>query len=168
MTPFAYATPHSNAPYIERARSSIGIYEDDDEIDDKIGVNIDDCGSTTDDLYAEEETGYEANALSDYNSDVGVDYGHARQVDEEWEGVQDEIDLEREGVGYESRAIGKVIPGGLGEDRDVGGDGDGDGDDQSEVSSVPSEYPSRQPEGLFDLHGGKPGFRIHIDEEVEV
>lgn len=147
LTPFAYATPHSNAPYIDhaQARSAIGIYEDAD----------DDPGSATDDMDADN---VEANALSD--SDDEAQYAEQeRQLDEEWEGLDDD-DL-RGRVMYESMNV--LRP----EDED---------DAPSETSSagVPSEYPSKQPEAsmfpvLEDLGYGrvKSAFRIHVDEEVD-
>ena len=221
MTPFAYATPYSNAPYVERARtrsrtrSSIGIYEDEDG-DDQFGFGLgaegverrmrrdEEEGSTTDDLYADGqrdgeggEEGGEANALSDFDSDSAVEggeggeesFGQPRQGDEEWEGVQDDhdLDLDREythsiNSNYDPRLIpaGKVGPSGLRTGHDQHEMDEGEVDDQaSDISSVPSEYPSRQPDGMFDFGSGsglgmgigagagKPGFRIHVDDEVE-
>lgn len=73
ITPFAYATPHSNAPYIEASRH---MRDDDDEE-----------GSATDEVGQDE--GYDRHALSDYDSDEASDVGH--QPDEDvWEGVQDD------------------------------------------------------------------------------
>lgn len=218
MTPLAYATPYSNAPYVERARtrsrtrSSIGIYEDEDGDDDygfALGANgvrermrrDEEEGSTTDDLYAEDhrdgedgEEGGEANALSDFDSDSdgeGNDdgFGQPRQGDEEWEGMQDDHDPEHNVDGeymhsinsnYDPRLLpaGKSAPPGLRSEHDEDDMNDVDVDDQaSDASSVPSEYPSRQPDGLFDVAPGlglgmgvgtsKPGFRIHVDEEAE-
>ncbi|KAH9218708.1 hypothetical protein DL95DRAFT_292808 [Leptodontidium sp. 2 PMI_412] len=173
MTPFAYATPHSNAPYIERARTS--------NFDAEANADNDEEGSTTDDLYADGEEGGEANALSDFDSD-GEEYGAGfaqRQVDEEWEGVEDDLDLDHaHSNGYSPRllpvSVGKSVPSGLRHGLGEHEMEDGDVDDQaSDASSVPSEYPSRQPDGLFDLGSGlgmgtgKAGFRIHVDEEVE-
>jgi hypothetical protein len=128
-TPSAYATPHSNAPYVEASRH----LQDDDEED----------GSATDEVQADE--GYDRHALSDYDSDEASDGGH--QPDEDvWEGVQDD----------ESRNVGKV--------RGLRQDGNDDDAMASEASSLPSEYPSRQPEVYSET---KAGFRIHIDDEVE-
>ena len=213
MTPFAYATPYSNAPYVERARtrsrtrSSIGIYEDNDG-DDDFGFGLgaegverrmrrdEEEGSTTDDLYDDDqgdgeggEEGGEANALSDFGSDSDDEgnggFGQPRQGDEEWEGVQDDVDLDGEythsiNSNYDPRLppAGKVVPSGLQNPHDQNDMDDVDVDDRaSDVSSVPSEYPSRQPDHLFDLGSGlglgmgvgaeRPGFRIHVDEEVE-
>lgn len=131
-TPFAYATPHSNAPYIEASRH---LQHDDDEE-----------GSATDEVELDE--GYDRHALSDYDSDEASDVGH-QPDDDVWEGVQED----------ESRnaLVGKTL--GLRQDKGV------DEDMASEASSLPSEYPSRQPEGLYSET--KAGFRIHIDEEVE-
>ena len=82
-TPFAYATPYSNAPYIERRIS--GEFNDDGD---------DEPGSTT-----EEFEGGERNALSDYDSFGG------EQSQDEWEGVQDHSELQDSesrmaGLGY--------------------------------------------------------------------
>ncbi len=144
MTPFAYATPHSNAPYIERPRSGsdgieVSIYEDEDanEAHEHQGG-----GSTTEELngFEDEETGYEERALSDYDSDQASDQGSLelgqRQVDEEWEGVQDL-------------------------------DGDQEEEEEGTESSTPSEYPSTQPMRQVEtplFSGTKAGFRIHVDE----
>lgn len=140
-TPFAYATPHSNTPYIEASRH---MRDDEDEE-----------GSATDEI----DEGYDRHALSDYDSDEASGAGDGHQPDEEWEGVQDD----------ESRnthtLASKTFSGLRQDDEDEDGDGDGDEDMASEASSSPSEYPSRQPEGSYDL--AKAGFRIHVDEEVE-
>jgi hypothetical protein len=72
-TPFAYATPHSNAPYIDYRHQSVGVLTDD---------NHDDHGSTTDvdDLN-------EGQKLEDFDSETGQ--GH-KVEDSDWEGVDDE------------------------------------------------------------------------------
>lgn len=70
-TPFAYATPHSNAPYNERSSPFFGHGRPDD----------DEMGSTTENS---EMDGEEQNALSDYDLDDGQMEG------DEWEGVQDD------------------------------------------------------------------------------
>ena len=132
-TPFAYATPHSNAPYAEASR-----YMQDEDDED---------GSATDEI----EEGYDRHALSDYDSDEPGDITH--QPDEEWEGVQE--DESRNTHTLSGRASG-----GLRHDHN---DND-DEDVASEASSSPSEYPSRQPEGVYSET--KAGFRIHVDEEV--
>lgn len=72
-TPFAYATPHSNAPYIEASRH---MRDDDDEE-----------GSATDEVELDE--GYDQNALSDYDSAEASNVGH-RPDEDVWEGVQDD------------------------------------------------------------------------------
>ncbi|KAL2071733.1 hypothetical protein VTL71DRAFT_12968 [Oculimacula yallundae] len=184
MTPFAYATPHSNAPYIERARtrsmtrSVIGIYEDVDPDEDFVaeemshdGAGDSDGGSETDEVFVhEDEEGGEANALSDFEEG-------------EWEGVQDDFDADADADAHSNRysphsiTVGKSVPSALRSELGHGnGTEDVDIDDgASDVSSVPSEYPSRQPEGLFDISSGmgmgmgvqKPGFRIHVDDEVD-
>jgi hypothetical protein len=132
-TPFAYATPHSNAPYIEASR-----YQQRDDDED---------GSATDELELDE--GYEGHALSDYDSNEAIDAYH-QPDDDVWEGVQDD--------GSRSTFLDKAS-GGLKQEDDV------EEDMVSEASSLPSEYPSRQPEGFFSET--KAGFRIHVDEEVK-
>jgi hypothetical protein len=141
-TPFAYATPHSNAPYVDtrpRSGADIDIYQD--EEDEK------DMGSATDEfnLGAEESQGWEQNALSDYEPEFESD-DEARQLDDEWEGVQDVYE------GCESGTAGKT---GL---RQVAND------NEDAQSDAPSEYPSTQ-QGL--LASPKAGFRIHVDDEVD-
>ena len=159
MTPFAYATPHSNAPYIERPRSGsgIGIYEDEDHSADEAREHEHQGGgSTTEELtgFEEDETGYEERALSDYDSDNvseegSVELGMGQH--EEWEGVQDSSfhsgERQRAGFGDEED-----------EDEDDGG-----------TESTPSEYPSTQPQRQVQTEaplwsGTKAGFRIHVDE----
>ncbi|KAH8586684.1 hypothetical protein B0O99DRAFT_528229 [Bisporella sp. PMI_857] len=66
-TPFAYATPHSNAPYNDRSSQYFGHGQKDDE----------ELGSTTDDSDIE---GGDQNALSDFDGGEG----------DEWEGLQDQ------------------------------------------------------------------------------
>jgi hypothetical protein len=145
MTPFAYATPHSNAPYIERPRSGsdgieVSIYEDED-VDDV--PEHQGGGSTTDEVRSEDdETGYEERALSDFDpyeedgTGESVELGMGQH--EEWKGVQD-----------------------LGVEDDVEEDEDGS-------ESTPSEYPSTQPMRQIEpplFSGTKVGFRIHVDED---
>ncbi|EHL01804.1 hypothetical protein M7I_2156 [Glarea lozoyensis 74030] len=86
-TPFAYATPHSNAPYVDtrpHQGEDIEIWQDDD-----------DEGSATNELSdaAPESEDWEQNALSDFEPDKGAtnDVAH-----DEWRGVDD-------GMGYDSR-----------------------------------------------------------------
>ncbi|KAF4630445.1 hypothetical protein G7Y89_g7695 [Cudoniella acicularis] len=157
-TPFAYATPHSNAPYIDtrpRSGADIDIYQD-EEADEELG-------STTDEfnLEAEESGGWEQNALSDFDSGTSnagaEDTGgyQAHQPDEEWQGVDD---LGDKAGACDSRLVGKAASQSLRHDVN-----EVEEDAQSDVSSQPSEYPSTQ-QGLFS--GPKTGFKIHVDEEI--
>lgn len=162
-TPFAYATPHSNAPYIEgrpRSGGDIDIYQD--EADEG------DLGSTTDEFNLEAEgSGWDQNALSDYepaSSNAGTDDNgdyEAHQLDDEWQGVGDldeDLTSDSRPVGVTSGAR-KAMPGSLRQDAE------GEEEDaQSDTSSLPSEYPSTQ-QGLFI--GPKTGFKIHVDDEVD-
>jgi hypothetical protein len=141
-TPFAYATPHSNAPYVDtrpRSGADIDIYQDEEDEED--------MGSATDEfnLEAEESQGWEQNALSDYEPEFESD-DEAHQLDDEWEGVQD-VD-----EGCESGIVGKT---GLRQVAD---------DNEDAQSDAPSEYPSTQ-QGL--LASPKAGFKIHVDDEVD-
>ena len=150
-TPFAYATPHSNAPYVDtrpRDDADIDIYQDEDE-DDQDGQDL---GSATDEfnLEAEESQGWERNALSDYEPE-SEDDAEANQLDDEWEGVQDAD----ESVVYESIHTGKTS---LRQPTD-------EDEDEDALSDAPSEYPSTQ-QGLYA--GSKKEFKIHVDEEVDV
>lgn len=69
-TPFAYATPHSNAPYVDPHRYSARDHDDEDE----------ERGSTTD----ESQIGGDQNALSDYEA----------PEEDEWEGLPDDYKSE--------------------------------------------------------------------------
>lgn len=150
MTPFAYATPHSNAPYVSRPRSGISIYEDEDE-DEK---HLEDRGSATnqDDIY--ENKGGEANALSDFDLDEAEHPEQEHQLEDEWEGVQDE-DMPDEQKYITTRYAASA-----------------DDDNESEASSAPSMYPSTQQpdhhqhQNLFSV-STKAGFRIHVDEDPD-
>ncbi|KAE9378369.1 hypothetical protein N431DRAFT_328292 [Stipitochalara longipes BDJ] len=156
-TPFAYATPHSNAPYIERPRSGsgIGIYEDEDNSADEAERGHR-GGSTTDELtgFEDEDEGGEERALSDYDEyedeEGSVELGVV-QRDEEWEGVQDEAP-----GSFQSGRGQKVGPVGLYGEEEEGSE-----------DSTPSEYPSTQPQRQVESplwSGTKAGFRIHVDE----
>jgi len=148
-TPFAYATPHSNAPYIERHLSGDMI---DDESDPERGSPTDNSSIG----------GGERNALSDYEEEAvdGAD-DHGHQVEDEWEGVQDEE--ARESFGSSGFAV-SLRHDGQAEELD------------RESDSCPSEYPSTQQphdQSKEAFSSGsrdgetKAGFRIHVDEEVE-
>ncbi|KAE8453949.1 hypothetical protein EG329_007725 [Mollisiaceae sp. DMI_Dod_QoI] len=218
MTPFAYATPHSNAPYIERDREGSGapisVYEDesaagnenfggegeegngDGSVTDEIDVDLDahfnnqrrefEAGmgmgtgfsndfANYDDDGAEEEEDDHFNQEQDFGDEGSIDLdqslslGQERQLDEEWEGVQD-LDEESHGV-----TIGGVVEAEIFDDEDE----DDRGSENSSGGSVPSEYPSKQHKqleanfgdgvgsGIFEDGAEElgPGFRIHIDED---
>jgi hypothetical protein len=111
-TPFAYATPHSNAPYIERRISPAS----DDDADAE-------PGSTT-----EEFDGGEQNALSDYDS-----YGRSTR-EASWEGL-----LEHSNSGLqtsESHVLGISASGSLGLDEE-----ESDDEGSSCPSEYPSHQP---------------------------
>ncbi|PQE07280.1 hypothetical protein CJF31_00004937 [Rutstroemia sp. NJR-2017a BVV2] len=140
-TPFAYATPYSNAPYVELASRSGNQQE----------MREDDSGSTTDEFPTDFT---EQNALSDFEpGESGGD-----QQEEEWEGVVEEdaprCDVEQTSAeqNVTEMDVGK-------ENADAVDEGE-----ESDADSTPSEYPStQQPKGY-----GKVGrLFVHEDEDVE-
>lgn len=162
LTPFAYATPHSNAPYFEgRERSgapdTISVYEDESVAGDE---NYD-FGAATSDVEAEiglevsfygmsrsrdfEEQGEEEDREGEEGEEGSIDLDEGsnwqmrdgeeeqeRQVEDEWEGVGD--DEEEDDIG---QPIGDVV------DPDYIPIHEDD-DNESDTSDVPSEYPSTQ------------------------
>lgn len=129
MTPFAYATPHSNAPYIYNDRRSMSNVPNDWDIDNE--------DSPTDEFETDD------NNNEDYMSDTDQPHQH----EEDWEGVDDltadQVKMEEEDDNnIEARAFS-----------------DDDDDALSDTSSTPSEYPSTQPlgkysgnKGTFEIH----------------
>lgn len=137
MTPFAYATPHSNAPYIDndmRPKSNGG--------EDWPG---DGDGSLTDEF----ETNFNHN--EDYVSDTSR--AHHTEDDDPWEGVKDEpsdgeaTEDDEDDGSLEARALSDEY----------------DEDALSDISSTPSEYPSTQPLAMYP--GNRGTFEIHVDDE---
>ncbi|KFY80446.1 hypothetical protein V499_00745 [Pseudogymnoascus sp. VKM F-103] len=136
MTPFAYATPHSNAPYIYNDRRSMS------NVPNDWGIDIGNEDSPTDEFETDD------NNNEDYMSDTDQAY---QQEEEDWEGVNeltaDQVKMEEEDDNnIEARAFS-----------------DDDEDAVSDTSSTPSEYPSTQP--LAKYSGKKGTFEIHVDEE---
>lgn len=142
FTPFAYATPHSNAPYAEMSSRTRGSTMQDDDRD-IYDTNMDE--------------GYEQNALSDYEDDASSDPDqHPYDV---WEGMADDAPAPK----HDSQSTIKmhVASASFGSGpRDPVID---DGND-SDSSDTPSEYPSTQPVGNY-IKGGV--FHIHVDEDFE-
>lgn len=159
-TPFAYATPHSNAPYVTRSGADIDVYEDDNQdLDASHHEDDQERESTTDaDEDEEEEGGYEQNALSDYD---------------EWQGVQDDRH-----AGFVSGRKLSTRPQQQDEEKS---------EDSESPSEYPSTHPktssgSEKKDGVrlyerrakqnSDSDGasasarGSARFRIHVDEEV--
>lgn len=171
-TPFAYATPYSNAPYIEPGpRSVVDVYEDSDQ-----DPNYEDeKGSTTDDAWANDERDPEENAFSVYDEDETIDeaYGGMSGNDKqnaEWNDVRDlDETLEYPPVVDEAGMS-------FYQDRQVEDD---EASDASDASDTPSEYPSTQPFGVAagvqskvkalsreSLGMGERGeFQIHVDDD---
>ncbi|RDW58051.1 hypothetical protein BP6252_13462 [Coleophoma cylindrospora] len=138
-TPFAYATPHSNAPYTDPMR-----YANDDE---------DDTGSTTDEIPQDEDYYVEENYDSDSGSDNLHDQSH--QPDELWEGVEDEATEDDSFQNTDQMVL-------VGRDENEGYEDD----NRSDISSQPSEYPSTQPISNMFAATTSAGFRIHVDDEM--
>ncbi|KAH8820798.1 hypothetical protein F5884DRAFT_60816 [Xylogone sp. PMI_703] len=155
-TPFAYATPHSNAPYVEGSRPRSGAGES------HLGDIEEDQGSTTDDFNLEDDSKNDDDQEHDYDyygSDDDAafvdDQGH--QTSSNWEGM----DVDSHNMSYASR---KQEPIKVYED-------EAESDGGSESSSQPSEYPITEEhrdslalrERVIDKKRD-PGFTIHVDE----
>jgi hypothetical protein len=158
-TPFAYATPHSNTPYVDaRPRSSAGMglgmagegytYDYDD---------LDDHGSTTDEAGPEgidDGDDEDDEDFEDGSDGIGVktlDCGRQPE-DDVWEGVED-VEAEDEDGDEDEDQEHKALS-------------DEDDDDSSQISSQPSEYPSTEPIGMY--RGNKGSFHIHVDSDEEI
>ncbi|PQE32829.1 hypothetical protein CJF32_00001321 [Rutstroemia sp. NJR-2017a WRK4] len=142
-TPFAYATPFSNAPYVEQAsRSGTNQQE----------TREDDSGSTTDE-FPMDFTGQ--NELSD--SEHGESGGD--QQEEEWEGVveEDAPGCEMEQTSAEQNVT--EMDDAEKENADAVDEGE-----ESDASSAPSEHPSTQPPNSY-WKGDT--FFVHEDEDFE-
>ncbi|PQE04961.1 hypothetical protein CJF30_00004760 [Rutstroemia sp. NJR-2017a BBW] len=142
-TPFAYATPFSNAPYVEQAsRSGTNQQE----------TREDDSGSTTDE-FPMDFTGQ--NEPSDFeDGESGGD-----QQEEEWEGVVEEdapgCDVEQTSAEQNVTEMDDAEK----ENADAVDKGE-----ESDASSTPSEYTStQQPKGYWKSGA----FYIHEDEDFE-
>jgi hypothetical protein len=137
-TPFAYATPHSNAPYTAMSHPM--------DFDD------DDVGGDTDVV----DTTEEDQDMTEQDSDADVGFGQHGNAYDVWEGVEDnDMDEDGSGTDQEQRALSP-------QEMDESDDDDED-DAASAVSSQPSEYPSTQPGAKGTGTGG--GFDIYMDEE---
>ena len=138
LTPFAYATPHSNSTYAPKSYGNeVNIYEDEDNGENYF-VGHDDLearDSTTDASEIEDQSyeGYEQNALSDHETAPhDEDMKHA-VLDDERNGVHGDLT-----DSLYTEVMNQPFT------KNVGGDnGRGIGDDAaSDVSETPSEYPS--------------------------
>ncbi|KAA8569549.1 hypothetical protein MFRU_004g03020 [Monilinia fructicola] len=141
VTPLAYATPHSNAPYVETSSRTRGstVHENDDE-SGIYDTNMDE--------------GYDQNALSDYEKSEDDDTSdqdlHPYDV---WEGMADDVPQ------HDSQSTIKLTVASLSSlEPEI------DEEDDSDSSDTPSEYPSTQPVGNY-IKGGI--FHIHVDEESD-
>lgn len=184
-TPFAYAyaTPHSNAPpeyppprVLSRSNSrSVQVLADEDDEDmnfDDDDDDDDDRGSLTDDdvdVYQDERDMLDdLESVSDHHptGQHGPRQDQLPPSSSPPQGPEDEV-----WPGIEDNEMSNVNPLGLGDKDDA----------RSDVSSVPSEYPSTQRawrlptvgEGREMTHGLEgdelvgPGFRIHVNESEE-
>lgn len=149
VTPFAYATPHSNAPYIDMSSRTRGstMHEDDD-------------WSITYDTNMDE--GYDHNVLSDYEQ---FDDDGASDLDQHpydvWEGMADDINIPIPQHDSQSTIkMNMAVSGLTSREREL----EIDEGDESDSSDTPSEYPSTQPVGNYSKGGV---FHIHVDEDFE-
>ncbi|KAF7861447.1 hypothetical protein EAF04_008012 [Stromatinia cepivora] len=142
ITPSAYATPYSNAPYIDtnsRTRDS-PMQEDDDGDVTYNDTNMDE--------------GFDDDALSDFeqfDNDGASDQDH--QPYDVWGVMADDVPHQ------DSQSTIKMTMAGLRPREPVADD-----EDESDSSDTPSEYPSTQPVGNY-IKGGI--FQIHVDEDFE-
>lgn len=187
-TPFAYATPYSNAPLdlppqVRHGSRSINVYEDDD-------MDYDDRGSSTDPYddseMLEDEADMRGQALADSDVDIDIDV-YEDELDD-----LDDIDSESAGAASQQRQLlaahqssQEAQHAQLPEDEPWPGiednmsDGENmdpleieieDAEGGSDVSSQPSEYPSTQrawnhpAEGEGSRSNDGVGFKIHEDE----
>jgi len=100
-------------------------------------------------MNAEQGQGAEANALGDSDNDEAQYEAYERQLDEEWEGMDDSDDR---AMDYESQT---------GLRREI------EDEQASEASSAPSVYPSTQPSRSLYPGSTKTAFKIHVDEEID-
>ena len=193
-TPFAYATPYSNAPldlppHVRQGSRSINVYEDEDDMD----FEDEDHGSSTDPYndseMLEDEADFKGHGPADSDVDVDIDV-YEDEADE-----LDDLDSVSAGASSQHRQVyiahqssqdaqhaqlpeDEPWPGiednmSDGENMDPSLDieiediEDGSG---SDVSSQPSEYPSTQrawnhpDEGEAGGSSGGAGFKIHEDD----
>lgn len=168
-TPFAYATPHSNAPYIEASRPRSGAGEH------HIADGDDDNGSTTDDFDLDEDEDDDIGKDDSGDDDDGLDHDYdyydsdddAAFVDDQ--GHQPDGDWRKIEVSSHDTAMhsSKQEPIKVYED-------EVESDDDSDSSSQPSEYPFTQEHHESSIlrerlveEKNDPGFQIHVDEGVE-
>ncbi|KAI5859730.1 hypothetical protein GGS23DRAFT_267951 [Durotheca rogersii] len=160
-TPF-YATPHSNAPFID-TRSNRGVVTADDDPDSGgSGSGADQHGGDEEDMEEDDsDDGGDDNNNSDYADSPMLDFAHVddpleswqdRQLpggpeDEAWPGIEDEENRNAE-IGID-----------IHEDDDAMTDADGF-ETESQKSSVPSEYPSTHRAWTGAEEGG---FRVYED-----
>ncbi|KAI0134746.1 hypothetical protein BJ170DRAFT_215460 [Xylariales sp. AK1849] len=189
ITPFYYATPYSNAPFVEtRPNRGVGMDPDNDE----------DHGSGTDYLYEDggDPRGSEDGDSEDHDGDSPMlDLGHPRRrvhdsgdeiehedwhgaqrnantlpEDEPWPGIEDGENRDPEALAFDSEVVDVYVDQDamsdmLDVDASIGGgdapldEAHGLGEGQSQSSSVPSEYPSTQ-RAWTD---GKEEFRVFED-----
>lgn len=182
MTPFAYATPHSNAPpdypppriQSRSISRSVQVFEDEDQdmgFDDDHGSSTDDEDPDIDVYEDERDMLDDLESESDHHPTGQQQPLEDQQSSSQPQGPEDEV-----WPGIEDNVMSD------GENVDPLGVEDGDEvDNLSDVSSEPSEYPSTQRawrlptvgEGREMTHGlegdeaGAVGFKIHEDNGEE-
>ncbi|ATZ53723.1 hypothetical protein BCIN_09g05100 [Botrytis cinerea B05.10] len=141
VTPSAYATPHSNAPYVETNSRTRSFQTQEDAYAD----------ATYNDINMDE--GYDDNALSEFEQFANDASDEEQQLYDVWGGMVDDIPKE------DSQSTIKMTTAGLlpREPEVIEGD-------ESDDSDTPSEYPSTQPVGRY-IKGAV--FQIHVDEDFE-
>ncbi|KAJ8067376.1 hypothetical protein OCU04_004727 [Sclerotinia nivalis] len=138
ITPSAYATPYSNAPYVEtNSRTKGSPMQEDDEGSMAYDTNMDE--------------GFDDNALSD---DGASDQDH--QPYDVWEGTADNVPHQ------DSQSTIKMSVAGLRSREPMVDDGD-----ESDSSDTPSEYPSTLPVGNY-IKGGIFQIHVDEDFEDEL
>ncbi|KAK5632228.1 hypothetical protein RRF57_007942 [Xylaria bambusicola] len=158
----SYATPHSNAPFVDTrpGRGDVNIFEDDDDID--FDINVADSGSDADiydDDNDDEESGSELDGDDNSMADLGHD-SYQTQSQESWQDGQapeDEVWRGCEDIENHNPDVNIHV------DDDAMTDADADAHEtQSQGSSAPSEYPSTQPPWVTS--GREQEFRVFEDK----
>jgi hypothetical protein len=153
-TPFFYATPYSNAPYMETRPSNGGVegrFVADDASDEasegEDNHAMPDQGESTD-AYNDDESVVSMEILTHPARGPDNESQHSQQwqlpEDEPWPGIEDQ---DRMSDGENVDPLSNPVDG------------------QSDASSQPSEYPSTQQAWRLPASDGGAGFHIHEDDD---